>query len=556
LNWTVTDTNLDTCIFEWNGANTTLTCNDNTTSFNITDGTVKNLTFYVNDTFGNSNSQTVTWNYRLFLNSETFDEEAFEGLTTTFSANFLTNGSSITRANLSYNSTENLGTISDHGSNNFTVSETITVPVIDNDVNVSFYWNITQGAFFYALDEQNQTILNVNIDDCSTNSVVLYNFTMKDEEQQTIISGTGKNTSAQLNMQLYGFGSTTLIEEFNKSYENTNPFAICLNQTITGTQMFSHDLQVQYGADGYSTELYHIQNDTINSTNLYQNITLLDLNLTDAQVFKIIFKDSAFIPVEDALIKVYRKYIAENEFKITEIPKTDEKGETVAHLVIDKVIYNIVVVKFGETLASFNNVIAVCQTPLVQECQIDLNAFSESIDLPDFEDAEDFSFTLGYDNDTRVVSSVFSIPSGTVSLVDLNVTQEDALGTSVCADSLTSSSGTLTCIVPASFGNSTISAKIYKSGSLQAQGNIKLDQNPSDIYGVSLVVLAMFIMITLIGAGVSDNPVYSVIFLMVGVIFLFVLNLVANNGFIGATATILWLIIAIILVIIKGARRN
>jgi len=63
-------------------------------------------------------------------------------------------------------------------------------------------------------------------------------------------------------------------------------------------------------------------------------------------------------------------------------------------------------------------------------------------------------------------------------------------------------------------------------------------------------------MMTLIGAGISDNPVYTVFFLMVGVILLYALNLVANNGFLGATATILWLIVAIILIAIKGSNRS
>jgi phosphate starvation-inducible membrane PsiE len=121
---------------------------------------------------------------------------------------------------------------------------------------------------------------------------------------------------------------------------------------------------------------------------------------------------------------------------------------------------------------------------------------------------------------------------------------------------LTSASGTLSCTVPASIGNSTVIAKLYKDSSYIAQGTVKLDQKPSDIYGGIQIVLAFFLMITLIGAGMSDNPVFTIIFFMVGVICLTAMNLVANNGFIGATATILFLIAAIFIVVIKAARRN
>ena len=71
-----------------------------------------------------------------------------------------------------------------------------------------------------------------------------------------------------------------------------------------------------------------------------------------------------------------------------------------------------------------------------------------------------------------------------------------------------------------------------------------------------IFALALFIMLTLLGAGMSDNPVFTIIFFIFGVIMLFALNLVSNNGFIGATATILWLIVAIIIIIIKGGRRS
>jgi len=553
LNWSINDTNLDSCWFNWKVTNTTVTCNDNSTTFNITDRTIKTLTFYANDTFGHEANQTVTWNYRLFLNYEIYDASILESLSTTFLANFQTNGSTITLANLSYNSSENTGTINNHGGNNFTVTKTITVPPVSEDTNISFYWNITQGTLNYALDTKNQTVLNFEIDDCTINGEVLYNFTIVDERTQKKLTPVGNNTDAKVDMEIRGFGTTTLIEQFNKSYSKINPFAVCFNST---DGLFNIDVQIQYDANGYEVEFYHIQNATINSANFPTNITLFDLNSTDSQLFKLIIKDSSFLAIKDALVEVHRKYIDEGVFKIVEIPRTDARGETAAHLVIQDAIYKFIIKKYGVTIATFENVIAVCQTPLVAPCIIDFNAFAETVTVPDFEEAEDFLFTLGFNSSSRIISSIFSIPSGTPSVVAIEVIKEDALGTSVCTDTLTSSSGTLNCAVGGSIGNSTVLAKIYKDGNLQAQGQVKLDQSPSDIYGGVLVIIALLIMMTLIGAGISDNPVYTVLFLMVGVILLFALNLVASNGFIGAGATILWLIIAIILILIKGGRRS
>ena len=61
---------------------------------------------------------------------------------------------------------------------------------------------------------------------------------------------------------------------------------------------------------------------------------------------------------------------------------------------------------------------------------------------------------------------------------------------------------------------------------------------------------------TIIGLGVSDNPMVTGFFLILGAVLLVVLNLVENTGFIGPTATVLWLIIAIITIIVKGSNRE
>ena len=551
LNWSANDTHLDSCWYDWNTTNITVTCSDNQTNINITDGTNKELTFYANDTSGLLSSSTITWNYQLFLDKETYSVEVFESLSSTFSATFIINGSDITSAILRQNNTNNVGTISNHGSNNFTVTKTITAPKVSANTNKSFYWNIIQGTLNYNLTGKNQTILNLGIDNCSTNTDVLYNFTIKNEENLAELT----NTIVNLNIQIYGFATTNLIQSYNKTYTSENPFAVCLNNNLSNGGEFSHDAQIQYEVTGYVQELYHIQNETVNSSSFLHEINLYPLNSSDSQIFKIIFRDSSFLPVENALVKIYRKYVDENLYRIVEIPKTDKKGETLAHLVLNEVVYKIEVVKYGVILETFTDVLAVCQTPLVASCEIDLNAFSESITIPDYEEAEDFSFTLGYDNDTRIISSAFTIPSGTVQTILLNVTTTDSLGAEVCTDTLVSNAGILSCLVPSTFGNSTIIAKLYKSGNLQAQGNVKLDQTPSQIYGVNLVFLALFVMITLIGAGLSDDPRYTVIFLLVGVALLFALNLVANDGFIGATATFLFLVIAVVLVIIKGGRK-
>lgn len=556
VNWSANDTNIQNCWIDYDSVNRTVTCNSNSTTINITSGTVKNLNFYVNDSAGNLNVSSVSWNYKLFLNYEIYTPSITEGISNTFYQNFLTNGTDISAAKLIYNSTNYTGTLNNHGGNNFTVSATITSPSTSSNVNLTFYWNITQGSVISSIRSSNQTVLNFAADNCSINKVVIYNFTITDEKSLLQLTAAGNNTLGKVDVNIRSFGSSTEITSFNSSYSQINPFGICINSTLGSSNSYNIDALVEYSATNYQTEFYNIQNETLNSTTMNQNISLYDLNTSTAQAFKLIVKDSSFLALDDALIKIYRKYIDEGIYRIIEIPKTDGNGETTASLVLNDVIYKFVIVKYGETIKTFDNVRAICQTPLVSTCTIDFNAFASGITVPDYEEGEDFNYTLGYNSSSRIISSQFDIPSGTQANITLIVINEDTLGTSVCTDSLTSTSGTLTCTVPSNFGNATILAKIYRNGNLQAQGQVKLDQLPSDIYSGILVILGMFLIMILIGVGLSDNPVFTVIFLLVGVILLTALNLIANNGFIGGTATILFLIVAIILILIKGARRN
>lgn len=501
---------------------------------------------------------TIDWVFKV---GESYSSQIIEGGTSTFTANFTTNGTSISIANLTYNLTGYPASITTVNSSFYTATKSLTAPSVTANTNVSFYWNVTLDTGFYKnFTSNNQTILNFGIDNCSTNTAVLYNFTIVDEDTQARLNGTGDNTTGRVDIQVYNTARTNQFANFSSLYNRTNSFSVCLTSNLSQGESYVLDALIEYSANGYETEFYNIQNETINHSDFPTNITLYDLITTNSQPFKIIFKDSSFLAVAEALIRIERKYVSEGVFKVVEIPKTDGSGQTLGHFVLNNVIYNLYVIKNGQVIGSLINVVTQCQNPAIQECVIDFNSFSSGVDVPNFQQNADFNFTLTYNSTSRTVQSIFVIPSGNPNLVYLNVSREDALGTSVCTDSLTTSSGTLSCVVPSNFGNATVLAQLYSGGVLQAQGQFKLDQSPIDIYGDSgTVVLGLLIMLTFIGAGLSlagDNPVIFVICLMIGVILLFALNLVANNGFIGSTATILWFIIAIILIVIKASRRN
>ena len=555
VNWSVSDTSLDTCTLEYDGINTTVTCLDNQTTINITSVVNKSVTLYVNDTIGNSNSSSVTWDYRLFQNNEFFTSSLLEGTSSVFSINFTTNGTDITIGNLSYNDTTNIGSIVQSG-NTFEINKTIIAPSTSAEVNLLFFWNITQAdSIFFALDPQNQTVLNLVIGDCSVDTNVLYNFTNVDEETQALINAD--NVTSQVDLLIFNVPRTIQIANFSKEYTSTNPFAICFNATMSSGESYVADLQVKYFGDEHEREFYHIQNSTITTDDFPTNITLYDLANSSSQSFEITFKDASFLPVENALIQIQRKYISEGLFRIVEIPKTDTEGKTLGHFVLNDIVYTLVVIKNGETLGTFNNVRVVCQNPNLEDCTIPLNAVTTTIQPEDFTVLDDFTFTLDYNKTSREVESIFTIPSSTVGTVLLNVTLNDALGnTTVCSDTVTSAGGTLTCVVPFSFGNTSVVVQLIKDEVVQGSGIIFLASKPSDTFGANLVFIGIFLYMTLIGLAISSSPMITGFFLILGAILGVSLNLVSGFGFIGAGATILWLIIAIIITLIKGQSRS
>jgi len=81
LNWTVSDANLDSCWYDYQGVNTTVTCLDLNVSFNISDYSNNTINFWANDSVNNVGNASSTWTYNLWEDSQTYDPSVTEGST-------------------------------------------------------------------------------------------------------------------------------------------------------------------------------------------------------------------------------------------------------------------------------------------------------------------------------------------------------------------------------------------------------------------------------------------------------------------------------------------
>ena len=528
----------------------------NTTSF-VYSG-ANNLTFYANDSSDNTGMFFTEWEYKLFQNSESFNTITTEGSSETFSIDVTTGtGLQISSVDLIYNSTINPAMFTFVG-NDYEITEEIQIPNVNTNRNLSFFWRIRlNDATEINTSTNNQSVNNFGVDDCSVNTITLFNFTLLDEDSQVKLGGVVENTSIKVDMQLKNTITQQSILNFSQDYDQLNSVAICAESDLAAGK-FRTDMVVEYSSTNRFVEFYNLQNFTLTNLTNAQNISLFNLvsNATNSQEFKITYKDSNFNTVPGALIQIQRKYIDEGKFKTVEIPRIGGAGFTVAHLITADVIYNLIVTNEGSVLDSFTNIVANCQNPSLDECEININSLASSVSPEDFSSVGDFSSTLTYDEDTRVITSIYAITSGANAITNLNATLFDGLGNqSICSDTLNAAGGTLSCTVPIAFGNSTVIVKITSGGDLKRTAILALDQDPSEIYGANLVFIGLTLILLIIGMSITDQPMFLGVMLFFGVVLLIVLNIVSSFGWVGTGATILWLVIALVIVMIKGGNR-
>lgn len=557
LNYTASDTNLQSCWY-----NTSLSailvytpCNiTNITS--ITSAGTQRIYVYANDSFGNEHV-----NFTSFYPSATYSNATFNTITTEGTIEnfklYILSSTIPTINSIIYNGTSYNGNIVSLGSDNYLLNNSIIIPLVVSQQNVSFLWNVTFADSSTAVTPYyNQTINNFGVDNCTAGSFLLFNFSLYDEDSKAFLNGGTENTSIKLDLNFYNYGTTTLLTNYSKSVPFTNPVRICLASQINSSR-YTLDGVIQYSSTNRFPEFYNIKSYTIDNSSYNTQIPLYDLNTSTGTEFKITYKDSNFIPVVDALIYIQRKYIEEGLFRTVEIPKTGADGTALGKFVRNDAIYNLIFVKNGVTLATFSNIIPVCQNPTVYNCEINLNSLGSGTIPSDYSNVDGLSFTLTYNKTTRTVSSTYSITSGVPEVVTLNLTVNDALGTTlISSDSLNSAGGTLSVNIPETFGNGTVIAKIYKSNDLVGNALINIYQDPQDIYGGSWLFIALFAIIFIVGMAVSDNPMVYGASLVLGFAMLIMMNIVYSPSIIGVGATILYLVIGIIIIMMKGSERN
>lgn len=445
--------------------------------------------------------------------------------------------------------------ISSDGNNNYSVIK-YNSPLVSGLVDKTFYWEINTTEISFNSQTYQQTVFPFLIDDCSLYPLKIFDLWLKDEETQQYINISQYNTSIQADLQLYSSDMSLNIVNYSKLYLSNNG-SICLNTTLSNVSQYKISGHFYYKANDYATEYYYLQQHIISNLSYYTNLTLYDLNATKSKDFLITYKDSNYLPVEDALIFIQRRYSGEGINKNVEVLKTDSYGQAVGHMDRSGVIYSILVIKNGQVLSLFNNIAVYCQDSIINDCKLNLNEQSNSLAFIDFQNKDNLNYNFAFNRTLRRASAYFYTTDFSLTSVTLSVFKYDNnLNVSICNTTLTSSIGSINCDIPASYENITLYVELYQNDNLVTREIYSLASDPKDTFGYDGYYFVFIIILTLVFMSLSSNT-GMLISSIIGLVFCIILGFLKAGTIIGQSAWLIFLIIGALILIVKlSARRR
>jgi hypothetical protein len=496
-------------------------------------------------------------NYTFFKVNASTNAQAsvFGGSTTTLTLDvyatnliYLNNSASLIWNNISRNVTATNIT-----ADKVTYSSSFTATGV-NGSNVSWTWffNISNMAFNVS---GTQNFVMMNITNCSAGNYVIFNYTLYDEETQ-IVPTLNASVSASIENFLTIQNPNDLDTQYNFTIKelDTNLLICFPNQTLQYSSWIVNAI-TKYEYTDHVNEFHYIDSYLLTNASIPNAIALYDLQTSKSTSFLITYQDENYIYVEGVIVDLLRKYISQSgSFYSVEHAETDVGGQTRLHFVTEDVIYKANVWQNGILLYSTGEFQALCQaTP----CQINLRKpYSNIVNVSILGNIVYSMTSQSQFQSTKQITFAFSTKDGTSTGILMNVTKTTNMDNdTICSQSVTLSSGSITCTIPASYYNATYTARVYKDGSFLGW-RIYSDAPTSDSTfgrtGVFLTAIA-YLMLSFMGIA---SATASIVLGIIGLIAMSSMNLIDGGSAFGVGSTILWLIIAGAILIWKYQQRR
>jgi len=362
---------------------------------------------------------------------------------------------------------------------------TFTTPTTPNTTSLQFNWTFTLNltdntSQTMDTNTTNQTVFSFSFDDCSNNTVKMLQFYGRDEV-------TNELTPYTLNIDLnftYGIAQAN----FGRSFEfngETN-YSICIPANTTSTEYFTVDSIMEYysinltGTD-YTNKKYYLVDVPLNNATHDVNLYLLDTTVASEIILQTFDKNTGS-SVSDAYIYVNRFYPGEGISKTVEIARSDNRGETLAKLVLADVFYTFSIIKDGTIIFQSSDFQKILTT--TKRFNVDVGTDI----LESYRDINNIFTNVSCDKASLTCQMTWIDPTGLVANGSMNVYRFNGYGrTLLYSNSLAASSGTLSYTI-----NETTTGNQYI-----AEGRIHTNTENS-LYDVGQDIIAFI-------AGIKDT---------------------------------------------------
>ena len=556
LNVTFTDSNLDSCWYNYNGTNVSIDgCQSGVKNFTqfILESMNTNMTLYANDSLGNLNSTFIEWNYNMLSLNLTYNEEVLDLSIEDFVL-YVQSAEEITESKMNYNGVDYASSLLSLGSGLYRITNSIQVPDVAVDTNYTFYFNITTVSENFITDSNNQSVFILLIDNCASYTNELFNITLYDEKTLLTLLGT-----IEVNLELFNADKVTALTTAVNNFYNMSNMQICSNVNLTSTGYY-YDLELRYYVDPTNTssflyvpEFYHIQKASV--SNFLQTINLYNLNINQSTEFEMFYRDNNYVARPNVLLQIERKYVSEGIFRVVEIPITSSEGTAVGHFDLNNYKYRIVATENGIILNTFDNPAIVCESELSGQCTLTLNGQGDPDAYRDYEEIQDISYDIRL-NDTNITLE-YVIPSGETKQVRVTMIQESPFTdpTTICNQSITSSAGSFTCTANSTIGDSSVTIEIRVDGVLVIRTNAYYQEDLGDFFLLNNYAIAAFLVILLVTMMVS-SPKIMVVTAIFSVAFLGMTFLLKGSSIGLVLGSFSWLVVAGIIILIKINKKD
>jgi hypothetical protein len=515
LNWSITEENLDSCWYEYDGTNysiaESLCTENNSTSFNVTDSSKRTVKFYANDTAGNVGEATTGWEYTIWENSRTYNPTSTITTNEQFKLNITSDGTQTPIVYLNYNGTNHLTSLTEG-------EYVVTIPMIFAGVN-PFYWNITYGSANFVTTSNTQTVsgltdMQIVSGSCPTGLTKVLNFTFYDETNLTQLT----NMEIKYNFQ-YGISNSTGAVTFGNL--NATEFSVCLN-TTTATEYSIGYGEIDYTKDNYVSRRYYIFEGT-KVSNVTTHTSLYSLLSSESTSFLAEVRTPTLTPYVGKYTALLRWYPNLDEYVVVEMGKTDDKGQTVKRVKIEDVDYRIGVYDTNGTLIYLANPTRmVC---LTSPCSYTLTIREDSTYL--WNEIENIQAEITYNSTSGIVTLVYNDPSQNTELMELKVYRVGGHGSDdlICSSNGTSFTGILTCNISAYDGK--FKAVALRSASPTYPVTSLTIDTLTTVFSGTFGLFIQFIIAVVVAFSGIISPVVGIV--------LGVLSLVIGTFFLGTT---------------------